>query len=316
MPLVSVVLIFLNEERFLEEAVRTVREQTLTDWELVLVDDGSTDRSTAIARDLARADERIRYVDHPGHENRGTGVSRNFGVAHTTAPYIAFIDGDDVWMPGKLTEQVELLEGMPDVAMVSGAIRYWYSWDPAAVRADTLRLILDVATDRRFDPPDAALAGYPLGRGDCGYVDLLIRRTVFDAVGGFEERFRGVCEDQSLYFKVFLRYPVYISSRTWLSYRQHGASTWAQTGRTEYLRVQLVFLDWLKDGVERLGHARVSAAFRRARCRLFWEILKDRVPDRYKDPVKRLLLTHSPRSVPYRRLRWRPVRPRPAEFRE
>jgi len=291
------VLIFLNEERFLEEAVRSVRDQTLTDWELVLVDDGSTDRSTTIARDLAAQDNRIRYIDHPGHENRGTGVSRNFGVAHTTAPYIAFIDGDDVWMPGKLTEQVELLESMPDVAMVSGAIHYWYSWDPAAARADTVNLILEVAADRRVDPPDAALAAYPLGRGDYAYVDLLIRRTVFEAVGGFEERFRGICEDLSLYFKILLRHPVYISSRSWLLYRQHGASCWAQTGRTEYLRVQRVFLDWLKDDVERLGDARVSAAFRRARRRLSWQRLKDRIPDRYKDPVKRLLrrpLANSP----------------------
>ena len=71
MPLVSVVLIFLDEERFIEEAVQSVREQTLKEWELILVDDGSTDRSTMIAHDLAAHDERIRYVDHAGHKNRG-----------------------------------------------------------------------------------------------------------------------------------------------------------------------------------------------------------------------------------------------------
>src|SRR6476620_4065614 len=86
-PLVSVVLIFLNEERFLEEAIESVRDQTLADWELILVDDGSSDRSTMIARDLAATDDRIRFVDHLGHTNRGTSASRNFGVAHTTAPY-------------------------------------------------------------------------------------------------------------------------------------------------------------------------------------------------------------------------------------
>nr|MCH9732954.1 glycosyltransferase [Actinomycetes bacterium] len=71
MPVVSVVLIFLNEERFLEEAVRSVCDQTLVDWELILVDDGSTDRSTQIARDLVSRDARIRCTNHPGHENRG-----------------------------------------------------------------------------------------------------------------------------------------------------------------------------------------------------------------------------------------------------
>src|SRR6516165_6057064 len=98
-------MIFLNEERFLEEAVQSVFDQRLADWELILVDDGSTDRSTQMARDLAARDKRIRYVDHPGHENRGMSATRNLGVACATAPYIAFLDADDVWTSDKLTEQ-------------------------------------------------------------------------------------------------------------------------------------------------------------------------------------------------------------------
>jgi glycosyltransferase involved in cell wall biosynthesis len=297
MPLVSVVLIFLNEERFIEEAVRSVREQTVTDWELILVDDGSTDRSTAIARDLATSDGRIRYLDHPGHENRGTAVSRNFGAAHAVAPYIAFIDGDDVWMPGKLAEQVDLLERMPDVALVCGAELFWWSWDPASTRVDTLHLAAGVA-DRRFDPPEGALAVDPLGRNDGGTTDLLIRRNVFEAVGGCEERFRGVFEDQSLYIKVLLRYPVFISSRIWFLYRQHDASCCAQISKTAWLRLQRGYLDWLKDEIERLGDARVSTAFRHAeRTRRYqslkapaedlYDRLKARVPATVKRRVKR-----------------------------
>src|SRR3954469_7760024 len=120
--LVSVVLIFLNEERYLEEAVQSVRDQTMTDWEMILVDDGSTDGSTGLARDLAAKDERIRYVDHPGHENRGMSAPRNLGVSNGAAPYIAFLDSDDVWPPDRLAQQVDMLEKMPDVAMVVGAI--------------------------------------------------------------------------------------------------------------------------------------------------------------------------------------------------
>ena len=236
MPVVSVVLIFLNEERFIEEAVQSVRDQSLEDWELMLVDDGSTDRSTPIARDLAAQDERIRYVDHPGHENRGMAASRNLGVAQSSAPYLAFLDGDDVWEPLKLAEQVDLLEFMPDVALVCGAQLYWHSWDPASTKADRNVLTGGMA-DRRLDPPDAALTMYPLVSDvDGAGPDLLVRRSVFEAVGGFEERFRGMYEDQSLYIKIFLRYAVYISARTWLRYRQHDASCCAQTTWTDYLR--------------------------------------------------------------------------------
>jgi glycosyltransferase involved in cell wall biosynthesis len=279
------VLIFLDEERFLEEAVSSVRAQTLTDWELILVDDGSTDRSTTIARDFAAQDNRIRYVEHPGHANRGMAASRNVGAAHTNAPFLAFLDADDVWVREKLAEQVQLLESMPDVAMVNGAGLNWWTWNPASARADVHYLIGGVA-DRRLDPPEAALAIKPLGRGATGTVDLLIRRNIFDAVGGFDARFRGMYEDQSLYLKVFLRYPVYISSRVWLLYRQHPASCRAQMTGFDYWRLRRVFLDWLRDDIEQLGNARVAAAYRRARRRNQFEAVKAHVPQRYKDHVR------------------------------
>jgi glycosyltransferase involved in cell wall biosynthesis len=304
-PLVSVALIFLNEQRFLEEAVQSVRDQTLADWELILVDDGSTDRSTQIARDLAAADERIRYVDHPGHENRGMSASRNLGAAHATAPYIAFLDADDVWVSGKLAEQVDLLENMPDVALVCGAQLYWYSWDPATTKADRT-VITGWVADRRLDPPEAALALRPLGRAESAGVDLLVRRSVFEAVGGFEERFHALFEDQAFLIKVYLRYPIYISSRVWLRYRHHDTSCLGQTTRADYWRQLAIFLDWLEEDPERLADIRVRAAFRRTRRELpyrrltapplqMYDRICDRLPDKCKDPVKRTLAASAAR---------------------
>jgi glycosyltransferase involved in cell wall biosynthesis len=294
MPLVSVVLIFLNEERFIEEAVLSVCNQTMTDWELILVDDGSTDRSTEIARDLATGDDRIRYVDHHLHENRGMAASRNLGAANTSAPYLAFLDGDDVWEPFKLAEQVDLLKRMPEVAMVNGAMRYWHSWDPTSTKADQLTLTGGVA-DRRLDPPEAALT-ISLAPVDRAGVDMLIRRSVFEAVGGFEESFAGMFEDQTFLTRVFLRYPIYISSCSWLLYRQHDASTVAQTTRVSYVRARGEFLDWLEGEAQRLGDARVSEAVRRSRRRLPYQKLlapglqlldrlRARIPDGYLDRV-------------------------------
>ncbi len=296
MPRVSVVLIFLNEERFLEDAVRSVFEQTLTDWELILVDDGSTDRSTEIARKLASQDERICYVDHPGHENRGMAASRNFGVAHASAPYLAFLDGDDVWAQCKLAEQVDVLEKMPDVAMVNGAIVYWHSWSPGSTQQDSLKLTGGFA-DRRLDPPEAALQIYPLAKSNGAGVDFLVRRSVFAEVGGFDERFRGMYEDQTFLIRIFLRYPIYISSRGWLYYRQHADSACAEISRRAYLRVRGVFLDWLKDDVERLADRRVREALRRARRQVryrklmlpasyAYDDIRDHLPTGFKKRVK------------------------------
>ncbi len=273
MPLVSVVLIFLDEEVFLDEAVQSVLDQTLTDWELILVDDGSTDASTRIARDWATRDPRICYIDHERHENRGMAASRNLGVANSTAPYLAFMDADDVWIPEKLAEQVDLLDRMPDIAMVNGAMVLWHSWDPTSALRDTVALT-GAVENHRYDPPDAALNIYPLVPVDGAGVDLMVRRAVFDEVGGFEERFRGMYEDQSFLIKVFLRYSVYISSRPWILYRQHKDSACAATSYTDYLRIRGDFLDWLRDDVERLGDPRVSAALQLARRRV-----------RYRQPI-------------------------------
>ena len=293
-PIVSVVMPFLNEERYLEEAVQSIRDQQLTGWELILVDDGSTDRSTRIARDLVARDERIRYVDHPSHENRGMSASRNLGAAHTTAPYIGFLDADDVSVPERLAEQVDLLEKMPDVALVDGAILYWSSWDPASTRADRVRLTGGIA-ERRLDPPEPLLEIYPLGPAAGAGVTGLVRRSVFEAVGGFEERFRGLYEDQAFLAKVWLRYPVYFSSRPWYHYRQHDASCSRRTSRADYWRLRGVFLEWLESYVGPLGDPRVVAAVGRARRQLPYRRLTapafeafDRLPEEFQRRLRAL----------------------------
>ncbi|AGB21357.1 glycosyl transferase [Mycobacterium sp. JS623] len=299
MPRVSVVLIFLNEERFLEEAVQSVRDQRLGDFELILVDDGSTDRSTLIARELAASDDKIRYVDHPGHENCGMSASRNLGVAHATAPCIAFLDADDVWMPDKLSEQVDLLDNMPDVAMVVGAIQYWYSWAPGSTKADRDVLTGGMA-DRRLEPPEALLALHPLGPASGAGVTGVVRRSAFDAVGGFEVPFRGLFEDQAFLAKIFLRYPIYISSRCSYRYRQHDTSCVGRTSRTDHLRLRGAYLAWLEKFVGPHGDERVVAAVRRARRELPYRRLTApayEMYDRFPEELKGRLRALTGRSV-------------------
>ena len=91
-PRVSVVLIFLDAERFLREAIESVLAQTFSAWELLLVDDGSTDGSSEIARCYAAEHPgAIRYLTHPGRENRGMSASRNLGIGAAAGEFVAFI---------------------------------------------------------------------------------------------------------------------------------------------------------------------------------------------------------------------------------
>lgn len=228
-PRVSVVLIFLNAERYLREAIASVSGQTFPAWELILVDDGSTDGSTAIARAQAVADPKVRYADHPGHTNCGMSASRNLGASLARGEYLTFIDADDVWEARKLAEQVAVLDARPDVGLVVGALNYWYSWQGAAAgEADRIVLTGDIR-DEQLNPPEALLRLYPLGPASAAGTDLMVRRAVFQAVGGFEGTFRGLYEDQAFLCKIYLIAPIFISAQPWLWYRQHPQSCVATT---------------------------------------------------------------------------------------
>src|SRR5262245_29579160 len=106
-PAVSIITIFLNAEPYLDEAIRSVLSQSYDNWELLLVDDGSIDGGTGIAKRYARSFPRkIHYLDHDGHQNKGMSASRNLGVSYAMGEHIAFLDADDVWLPDKLEQQV------------------------------------------------------------------------------------------------------------------------------------------------------------------------------------------------------------------
>ena len=94
---------------FIREAIESVLAQDFTDFELILVDDGSTDGSSALARGYAENfPGKISYLEHANHRNRGMSASRNLGIRHALGAYISFCDADDAWIPGKLSEQLAI----------------------------------------------------------------------------------------------------------------------------------------------------------------------------------------------------------------
>lgn len=105
--LVSVIMPMYNAERFVAEAVRSVLSQTYTTWELLIVDDGSTDRSVEIAQSFEKSDARIRVLFNDCHNQMPSGP-RNYGLRHAQGQYIAFLDSDDCWLPQKLQHQLPL----------------------------------------------------------------------------------------------------------------------------------------------------------------------------------------------------------------
>jgi Glycosyl transferase family 2 len=235
-----VIVIFLNAERFFEEAIESILVQDYLDWELLLVDDGSTDDSIELARRYADRDPgRIRYLAHPERENRGMSASRNLGVREARGEYVAFLDADDTWLPGKLTRQVAILDSYPTAAMVYGPTLRWYSWDgetPDEPREFPLE------ADRVIDPPH--LVRWLLQRQAAPAMgSILARRKAVLEVGGFEDEFHDLYEDQVFHVKMFLRHPVFVSSECWDRYRKHRDSACLVAPEQEHDRARRRFLE-------------------------------------------------------------------------
>jgi len=258
-PLVSVVMIFLNAERFIQEAIQSVLSQNYSNWELLLVDDGSTDGSTRIA--LAAAQEnphKVRYLEHADHQNRGMSSSRNLGASRAHGEYLAFLDADDVWFPHALSAAVQILEERPAVGIVYGATEWWYSWTGRI--EDQGRDLRDRVVEKFGRPESLA---YPpelirLFTIDPGAVPclsaILVRRKLFLEVGGFEENFRGLFEDHTFYTKICLRSIVYVTGTCWSRYRQHPGSSHAVALREGQLeQARLEFINWKKAYLQNQG---------------------------------------------------------------
>src|SRR5262245_58734651 len=273
LPAVTAITIFLNEERFLAEAVESVLAQGFADWELLLVDDGSSDGSSDIARSYAlRHPDRIRCLATPRRENRGISGSRNLGLSQARGRHVAFLDADDVWMPGKLAEQCPILDARPDCGMVYGRTLIWRSWNASG---EDFLYPLGVEPDAVYAPPrlfELLVENKAQSPTTC---NALMRRALIEEVGGFEAGFRRMFEDQAFFAKALLAYPTYVDGRIWAKYRQHPASCSARSEHAGHdRRARARVLRWMRRELRR-----ELAPYPDARERLVRELRRNAVLD-------------------------------------
>jgi glycosyltransferase involved in cell wall biosynthesis len=117
MATVSIVMPAFNVASYIGAAIGSVVAQTFPDWELLIVNDGSTDDTAVAAQQWAESDRRIRIFHQP---NRGISSARNRALAHATGEILAILDSDDLWEPRYLEEQLGVLRTHPDIDVVTG----------------------------------------------------------------------------------------------------------------------------------------------------------------------------------------------------
>jgi glycosyltransferase involved in cell wall biosynthesis len=248
-PEVSIVLCFYNEEKYMEETIESILNQTFTSWELLLVDDGSTDKSIDLALAYAqRYPDRIFYLCHEDHANRGLSASRNAGIKRARGAYVAFIDADDIWLPHKLAFQLTIFQRYPEVSVVLEASLYWHSW---YYQRKDMVVPVGAEQDQVYRAPELMLQLYPLGKGAAPCPSgIMVKRSVFSS-SLFEESFRGMYqmyEDQAFLCKLYLKENIYVSSACHNKYRQRPASLVSSVFENgKYHTVRQHYLEWFEN---------------------------------------------------------------------
>ncbi|MCY3779182.1 MAG: glycosyltransferase family 2 protein [Chloroflexi bacterium] len=185
-PQLSVIMPVYNGEKYLAEAIESILAQTFTDFEFLIVDDGSTDRSVEIIKSYGNRDSRIRCFQHM--ENLGSPSSRNHGIAEARGEYIATMDCDDISLPQRFERQIAFMRANPDIGLLGTGVQ--------AVDADLNPTYLFNLPRQHAHIALNLFIGFFFVHSS-----TLIRRQYLDAVGCYDTKYRHL-DDLYLYFRL------------------------------------------------------------------------------------------------------------------
>jgi glycosyltransferase involved in cell wall biosynthesis len=237
-PLVSVLLPVYNRAASVARAIESVLAQSFRDFELIVVDDGSTDGSRAAVEAFGA---RVHVIAGP---NRGAYAARNTALRHARGELIAFIDSDDVWLPNRLAAQVPLMR-RPEVGLVFGDARVV---GPSAGAASTMF---------RVSPPSRGRVAAELTRWNfVPTITALVRRRCLEETGGFVEV--PLAADYVAWFRIALHHEIDFVDEIVADYTMHPGGISAHLGRSLAARIELFSRE-----LERTGDAAARALIRR-----------------------------------------------------
>ncbi|MCT7982836.1 glycosyltransferase [Laspinema sp. A4] len=215
MPTISVIIPAYNAEKTIQETIESVLKQTFQDFELIIINDGSTDATLEIISSIK--DSRIQVFSFP---NSGAQKSRNRGIEQAVGEYVAFIDADDLWTPDKLERQLKALEENPEAGVA-------YSWTDYI---DESGNCLPGGHHFKFTNQvyERLLLGDFIGSGS----NPLIRKEAFSQVGNFDESLLGG-QDWEMWLRLASKYQFTVVTATQVLYRQSAHSWSANLERQE-----------------------------------------------------------------------------------
>jgi glycosyltransferase involved in cell wall biosynthesis len=192
-PWVSVIIPTYNRCWILKEAIDSVLSQKFSDFEVIVVDDGSTDATSAL---LSTYGDQVTTICQ---KNEGVSAARNVGISHARGGYITFLDSDDMWLPEKLSCQHDFFQSHPE-ALICQTEEIW------------IRNGVRVNPKNRHKKPSGMIFEPSLQLCLVSPSAVMIKKSLFGSVGLFNESFPA-CEDYDLWLRIGLRYPIYLIDR-------------------------------------------------------------------------------------------------------
>ena len=253
---VSAIVLTYNRAHMVKEAIDSILNQTFKDFELVIVDNYSSDNTESVV--ASYTDKRIRYFKNQNHGFMG--VNRNFGIEKSGGEYIAFLDDDDIWLPEKLEKQVGLLDSNRELGLIysdcyitdsNGNVTestYFYGRKP--VRGNAFDELL------QYDPVPMPAA--------------TIRKEVLDRVGVFNPKYK-IALDYDLWLRIAEHYPIDFMEQPLAEYRVHGDSGYQKNTVLAY-REELQIMDcWLNKKIG--GKRKLAGRIKRKKASLYQLIM-------------------------------------------
>jgi len=225
-----------NRKQYLSAAVDSVINQTFSDFEFIIVDDGSTDGATQLVQEYARRNTRIRAILQ---ENRGLTASLNRGLKDAKAPFIARMDSDDICHHQRLERQIRYMETHPDVVCVGTGVTY--------ISSDGVPMFHRILPESHEAIMNCHLAGQG---GFIQHPTAFIRREVLELVGGYDERYQ-TAQDYALWLKLARHGRLANMEDRLLFYRHHASAVSTQRPREQQRAVHTI----LNEELDRLGLA-------------------------------------------------------------
>lgn len=231
-PLVSVVIPCYNAERYIAATIESVLAQDQPGLEIIVVDDGSRDGSVALVR---RQFPQVRVEQQA---NAGVAAARNRGLALARGEWVAFVDADDIWLPGKLAAQLAQMRAVPGCRMSYTAWQVWPSVDPLPTPAHLAQLAAIAGDSARWRGASGWI--YPELLLDCVVwtSTVVAQRALFDEIGNFDTSLR-LGEDYDLWLRASQATPIHRVARPYALYRMHPDSI-TRTVPTENYRARVI----------------------------------------------------------------------------